>query len=563
AGRLVEQHRLDGRRSERRRRRERVVDLQCADPRARRREHDRRDELHLRGRLHGDAGLSAGRADPGRAVQQPAGHRRVVELHQRQRLPLRAVQQRLDADHRRQHLAAVLEHVGADLRHSGLVADRVVDLHLRRGGQRRAVLGERLQDAHRAGARVAGHAGHPHAERLQHRGRPEARRVLLRALAVRHQLDVLMAGLGRRQRHAGEPGDERQHAADLLALEHDPRHRRGGALDRAAERRTDDVHVLAGPLRKRDRTVGELRKLHVHERGHVPDDQPQHDHGDVRGAGRARRVGLQRLEQRLESVRLGRRQSDGLGGRRAGAVDVGLRRLLQARQRHVHAKRDRIAGHDGPDERDALALELQRRGEPSARRQPDELSGQCGRDGAQRHADRYDHAHLHAGRQLMRRMRALAALAVLALLPLPALAQQAPATGSARVSYKVLPYVKASVTPNYQSGFGPIGGLGSGSTPAVGSGAVLDGGTVDFGNVVVGYQYLYKYAAQVNVQTNDTSGFIVYAEGATDLNGSNPTPSPATYPLFQTLYWLVSNAANTAFSPATSFNSTTSGTPLG
>ncbi|HZO95053.1 MAG TPA: hypothetical protein VFB22_15010 [Candidatus Baltobacteraceae bacterium] len=163
----------------------------------------------------------------------------------------------------------------------------------------------------------------------------------------------------------------------------------------------------------------------------------------------------------------------------------------------------------------------------------------------------------------MRRMRALAALAVLALLPLPALAQQAPATGSARVSYKVLPYVKASVTPNYQSGFGPIGGLGSGSTPAVGSGAVLDGGTVDFGNVVVGYQYLYKYAAQVNVQTNDTSGFIVYAEGATDLNGSNPTPSPATYPLFQTLYWLVSNAANTAFSPATSFNSTTSGTPLG
>jgi hypothetical protein len=137
-----------------------------------------------------------------------------------------------------------------------------------------------------------------------------------------------------------------------------------------------------------------------------------------------------------------------------------------------------------------------------------------------------------------------------------------PAQGSARVNYHILPSVKAQVIPNYQSGFGPTGGLGSGSTPAVGSGAVLDGGTVDFGSVVVGYQYLYKYAAQVNVQTNDASGFIVYAEGATDLNGSNPVPSPTTYPLFQTLYWLPSSTANSAFSPATSFNTTT-GTPIG
>ncbi len=163
----------------------------------------------------------------------------------------------------------------------------------------------------------------------------------------------------------------------------------------------------------------------------------------------------------------------------------------------------------------------------------------------------------------MRPLHGLAAAAALMLLPLPALAQQTPTTGSARVNYKILPYVKAQVTPNYKTGFGPTGGLGSGSTPAAGSGAVLDGGTVDFGNVVVGYQYLYKYAAQVNVQTNDTAGFVVYAEGATDLNGSNPVPSPATFPLFETLYWLVDSAANTAFSPATSFSATTSGTPLG
>ncbi|HEX3466750.1 MAG TPA: hypothetical protein VHT05_01465 [Candidatus Elarobacter sp.] len=134
--------------------------------------------------------------------------------------------------------------------------------------------------------------------------------------------------------------------------------------------------------------------------------------------------------------------------------------------------------------------------------------------------------------------------------------------GSAQINYKILPSVKAQVVPNYQSGFGPQGGLGSGSTPAAGPSAVLDGGTVDFGNVVVGYEYLYKYAAQVSVQTNDAAGFVVYGEGATDLNGSNPVPAPSTWPLQSTLFWLVSNAANTAFSPATSFNKTT-GTPIG
>ena len=90
---------------------------------------------------------------------------------------------------------------------------------------------------------------------------------------------------------------------------------------------------------------------------------------------------------------------------------------------------------------------------------------------------------------------------------------------------------------------------------------MLGGGTVDFGNVVVGYQYLYKYAAQVSVQTNDSAGFVVYGEGATDLNGSNPVPVPPTFPLFQTLYWLVSGGANTPFSPATSFNRT-NGNPI-
>jgi hypothetical protein len=161
----------------------------------------------------------------------------------------------------------------------------------------------------------------------------------------------------------------------------------------------------------------------------------------------------------------------------------------------------------------------------------------------------------------MRRTTAAVALLLTILAPQLARAAGTPTTGSAQLNYKILPTVKAQVVPNYSSGFGPTGGLGSGLTPAAGPNAVANGGTVDFGNVVVGYQYLYRYAAQISVQTNDSAGFIVYGEGATDLNGSNPVPAPATYPIFSTLYWLQSNAANSPYSPATSFNRT-GGNPL-
>jgi hypothetical protein len=159
-------------------------------------------------------------------------------------------------------------------------------------------------------------------------------------------------------------------------------------------------------------------------------------------------------------------------------------------------------------------------------------------------------------------MRRLTA-AVTALLLTAAVAGTASAAsmGSAQIKYKVNPTVRVQVVPNYLSGFGPIGGLGSGSTPAAGASAVLGGGTVDFGNVVVGYQYLYKYAAQVSVQTNDAAGFIVYGEGATDLNGSNPVPAPATFALAQTLFWLVSSGSNSPFTPAHTFNRT-AGAPI-
>jgi hypothetical protein len=109
------------------------------------------------------------------------------------------------------------------------------------------------------------------------------------------------------------------------------------------------------------------------------------------------------------------------------------------------------------------------------------------------------------------------------------------------------------VTPNYQSGFGPTGGTGSGSTPAVGPAASLGGGYVDFGTVVAGYAYLYKYAAQVAVTTNDSSGFKVYGEGSTDFQGT----LGSTQAMNSLLFWAYTGSGNTPFSAATPFQTTT------
>ncbi len=143
----------------------------------------------------------------------------------------------------------------------------------------------------------------------------------------------------------------------------------------------------------------------------------------------------------------------------------------------------------------------------------------------------------------------------------PSLAQS---VGSSQARWRVAPSITASVTPNYQSGFGPSGGAGSGQTVAVGSLASLGGGYVDFGNVVAGYQYLYKYAAQIAIVTNDTSGFTVYGEGSTDFQGT--TATPPTFPISSTLFWVVSSSSNTPYSPATPFEKTSamaSGSPTG
>ena len=161
-------------------------------------------------------------------------------------------------------------------------------------------------------------------------------------------------------------------------------------------------------------------------------------------------------------------------------------------------------------------------------------------------------------------MRRIVSVLIVAMASLcatrPPIAAATTTQGAVQMRYNVTPVITMTVTPNYQSGFGTAGttGSGAGSGVALGAGpaASLGAGYVDFGNVVQGYQYLYKFAAKLDVASNDPAGFTVFGEGSTDWNGS----VTGSYALANVLYWLVSGSSNTAFTVATAFQKT-AGTP--
>jgi hypothetical protein len=148
--------------------------------------------------------------------------------------------------------------------------------------------------------------------------------------------------------------------------------------------------------------------------------------------------------------------------------------------------------------------------------------------------------------------------AVIILVSAPA-AAWAGATGSVTVKYSLTPTIKFTLTPNYTSGFGSVQAVfGTQPTPTYGSAACLQGCAVDFGTVEAGFTYLYKYAAHLNVTTNDTNGFYVYGEGAANMTDG----SGDTIQINQALYYLPSVASgdmNTGYSPGFPFQ-VTSGT---
>lgn len=148
------------------------------------------------------------------------------------------------------------------------------------------------------------------------------------------------------------------------------------------------------------------------------------------------------------------------------------------------------------------------------------------------------------------------------VLAIAALLASAPvhAAGTVNVHWYVTGILKISLTPNYNSGYGPIlATFGTPGTPAPGAGACLQGCAVDFGTVQQGSTYLYKYAAHLNVFSNDMSGFYVYAQGAADFNQYAGAGSGNTMALSGTLFYLPSSASgdsNTGFSASYPFNVT-------
>lgn len=130
-------------------------------------------------------------------------------------------------------------------------------------------------------------------------------------------------------------------------------------------------------------------------------------------------------------------------------------------------------------------------------------------------------------------------------------------TASVNTNWNATPVVKFALTPNYTSGYGPVKAVfGTQPTPSPGAGACLQGCALDFGTVISGFDYLYKYAAHLNIITNDGNGVNVYGEGAADFYNQTDATSQS---LSTTLYYLpsvVSGDTNTGFSASQPFYKT-------
>jgi hypothetical protein len=151
---------------------------------------------------------------------------------------------------------------------------------------------------------------------------------------------------------------------------------------------------------------------------------------------------------------------------------------------------------------------------------------------------------------------ALCAIALVATNP-RALATTTP--GTVTEHWNTTAIVKIALTPNYNAGFGQVPAvIGTQPAPTHGPNALLNGGSVDFGTVLAGKDYLYKYATHLNVQSNSPTGVFVYGEGAADFvcNSSCGGTGSTTLPINQSVYYLSSVASgdtNTGFSAATPF----------
>ena len=130
---------------------------------------------------------------------------------------------------------------------------------------------------------------------------------------------------------------------------------------------------------------------------------------------------------------------------------------------------------------------------------------------------------------------------------------------STTVQWMATSIVRMSLTPNYTTGYGSIRAVfGTQPAPTHGPDAPAVGsGAVDFGSVLAGDAYIYRYAAHLNVFTNSATGFNLYGEGAADFFNQNDS---TTTPISQTIFYVHSSAGgdgNTGFTPGLPFARTT------
>jgi hypothetical protein len=154
-----------------------------------------------------------------------------------------------------------------------------------------------------------------------------------------------------------------------------------------------------------------------------------------------------------------------------------------------------------------------------------------------------------------------AAFVVFALLlvALQSLARAGTSSHPVNIDWNTQALIKITLTPNYTSGFGQVPAvIGTQPAPTHGPNATLGGGSIDFGSVEAGKNYLYKYAAHLNVVSNAATGVNVYGEGAADFSLDS---GGGSIPIADTLYYLTSTSGspadpNTGFSPSVAFQKT-------
>lgn len=135
-------------------------------------------------------------------------------------------------------------------------------------------------------------------------------------------------------------------------------------------------------------------------------------------------------------------------------------------------------------------------------------------------------------------------------------------TAPITVKWKTQAFVSIKLFVNYATGYGQVPAvIGTQPAPTHGPDANCANATptagcsVDFGKVVTGENYLYKYAVHLNVVSTSATGVDVYGEGAADFFN---TADSSSLPISASVYWLNSTSGspidtNTGFSAATPF----------